>query len=626
MGKKPVRQEDSARVFRDVRIASHEVRFSYEGDVIRVTPLPELPAYPERITDRLEHWAQTAPERTFLARRRPDGQWRAVSYRQALDRVRRLGQAILDRGLSAERPILILSGNGIDHALLGLAALYVGVPFAPISPAYSLLSRDYGKLRHVVSLTTPGLVFAEDGAAFADAIAAAVPADTERVLSERAETVPGGRPFAELAAGISTPAVDRAHAAVTGDTIAKLLFTSGSTGMPKGVINTQRMLCSNQIMLNNVFEFLRDEPPVLVDWLPWNHTFGGNHNLGIVLFNGGTLHIDDGRPVPGGMDDTLRNLREIAPSVYFNVPKGFEILVSHLRADAALRETFFSRLQMMFFAGAGLAQHIWDALDDMAIETVGGRVPMLTGLGATETAPFALVVDKEEARSGVVGLPVPGVEFKAVPVAGKLEARVRGPNVTPGYWRQADLTRKVFDEEGFYRLGDAVRFVSADEPYRGFAFDGRIAEDFKLSSGTWVSVGTLRARIIDVFAPLVQDVVITGHDGNFVGALVFPDLAACRELCPDLDQAVPDARILTDKRVRHAFRERLAALNAQSTGSSTRVSRMLVLDSQPSLDAGEVTDKGTVNQRAVIEHRAADVAELHADPPRERVIDLDSGS
>lgn len=585
-----------------------------DGSIRLRSPHP-LGPYPDKLGERLVHWAAVAPDRTLFARRGPDGAWIRLSYAAVLAAVRRLGQALLDRGLSAERPLLILSGNDLDHALLALAAMHVGVPYTPLSPAYSLVSTDHGKLRHVVNLLTPGLVFAADGAVFARAIAA-LPADIELVV---AANLPVGRQatlLADMAATAPTAAVDRAHDAVGPDTVAKILFTSGSTGLPKGVINTQRMLCSNQQMLRDVFCFLGDEPPVIVDWLPWNHTFGSNHNFGLMIYNGGTLYIDDGKPMPGGIAATVENLREIAPTVYFNVPKGYEALLPYLQAEPELRRLFFSRLRMMYYAGAGMAPHVWDALTQLAREHAPYDVLIATGLGATETAPFALSASWPVDRPGLVGLPVQGVELKLSPVGHKLEARVRGPSITPGYWRQDDLTAKAFDEEGFYRFGDALRFVDETDVMQGFEFDGRIAEDFKLSTGTWASVLTLRTRLIGEAAPLVRDVVIAGHDRDFIAALIFPDIEACRARCPD----VPEAELWAAPAIRGHFQRVLDVLAARATGSATRIMRAVLLAEPPSIDAGEVTDKGSINQRAVLEHRKALVEALYAAAPPPEVL------
>ncbi|MGA7012499.1 MAG: feruloyl-CoA synthase, partial [Pseudolabrys sp.] len=554
-----------------------------------------------------------------LAQRDAQDQWRKRSYAETLADVRRIGAALLRRGLSAERPLVILSGNGIDHALLALGAMYVGIPYAPISPAYSLMSNDFGKLRTIISLLTPGVVFANDGGPFARAIYETVPDEIEFVvarnpLGDRKTTM-----FADLLGAEDATGVAAAHRAVSPDTIAKFLFTSGSTGNPKAVINTHRMLCSNQAMLGSGFAFVKDEPPVVVDWLPWSHTFGSNHNFNMVLTYGGSLYIDDGNPTPPGAPKTARNLREIAPTIYFNVPKGYEALISHFRADDALRRNFFSRLKVLFYAGAGLNETTWDQLTQLAIETTGERIIFLSSLGSTETAPLALACSWDFDRPGNIGLPAPGVELKLVPNEGKLEARLRGPHITPGYWRQDQLTRDAFDEEGFYKLGDALKFVDPNDPGKGLLFDGRIAEDFKLSTGTWVSVGPLRARFIDHFAPYVRDVVFAGADRDDLAALIFPDVEACRKLA-NLGPDAPLSDIVAAPVVRAKFTELLTKLAGLSPGSSTRVNRAILMAEPPSLDKGEVTDKGSFNQRAVLRNRATAVDELYAVPLSSRVI------
>jgi feruloyl-CoA synthase len=606
-----------AAPFRKVRLGPRAttVRRDPDGTIHLRSPEP-LGEFPARVTDRLVHWAACAPDRTFIARRDSTGAWRRLSYAQTLEATRRLGQALLDRELSPERPLVILSGNDLEHALLALAAQHVGVPYAPISPPYSLVSKDFEKLRYIVALLTPGLVFAANGRQFETAIRAAVPAGVEVAVTEAPPESRETTSFAELGRMAATPAVDVAHAKVGPETIAKFLFTSGSTAHPKGVINPHRLICSNQAMLVATLPFLADEPPVLVDWLPWNHTFGGNHNVGIALFNGGTLYLDDGRPLPGLIEKTVENLREIAPTVYFNVPRGFEMLIPYLDRDRRLRERFFSRVGMLFYAGAGLSQHGWDELDRLAVAACGERIMMITGLGATETGPSVTFANWEAGRSGNVGLPAPGQEVKLVPTGEKLEIRVRGPNVTPGYWRQPDLSLAAFDAEGYYRMGDAVRFVDPRDPQQGLLFDGRITEDFKLATGTWVSVGPLRARILTAGAPFVQDVVIAGHERDEVAVLLFPNVDACRALCPDAEPAEVPAH----PAVRDRFQAIVDALAAQATGSATRVARAIVLDVPASLDLGEITDKGSINQRAVLKHRAALVDELYADPPSSRTI------
>jgi feruloyl-CoA synthase len=587
---------------------------------IYLTSATRLGPYPERITERLEYWAQHTPDRVFLAERSASGGWTCVTYAQTLDRVRRLAQALLDRRLSQDRSLVILSGNSIEHALLAFAAMYAGVLYAPIAPAYSLQARDYATLDEIFHRMRPGLVFAADGHAFARPLRSVLPPGAELVVSTSAPDGLAATEFAALEAGRTTAAVDDAHMRVNGDTIAKILFTSGSTGHPKGVINTQRMLCSNQEMLRTVLGFLSDEPPVLCDWLPWNHTAGGNHNIGLVLYNGGTFYIDDGRPTPAGIDAMVRNLREVAATAHFTVPRTYEALMPYLRADAALREKFFSRLKIFFYAAAALSQRFFDDLQALAVQTLGDELLWVTGLGATETAPFALCTGRTGAWSGFVGYPVAGMELKLTPVGDKLEARVRGPNVTPGYFKDEARTAGTFDEEGFYRMGDALRFVDPAHPEGGLLFDGRLAENFKLSNGTWVSVGPLRTRILQRAGAYVQDVVVTAPDRQFVGALVFPNVTACRTLCSDLASDAPIAAVLSHARVRDTLRDIFQRLAAESTGSSTFVARALLLCDPPSIDAREITDKGSINQKAVLANRATLVEDIYADPPPSHVI------
>ncbi|MDH6591277.1 feruloyl-CoA synthase [Variovorax sp. TBS-050B] len=574
-----------------------------------------LGPYLERMTDRLVHWAATAPERTFIAARErlPDGStgdWQRVSYAEALERARGIGQALLDRGLGPERPLAILSENSIDHAMLALGCLYVGVPYCPVSPPYSLVSQDFEKLRHVLATLTPGMVFAADAARYGRAIEAAVPPGTEVVLGEGRLAQRPATPLSELVATRPTPAIDIALGATGPDTITKFLFTSGSTKMPKAVINTHRMWCANQQQLRQSIPALGEEPPVLVDWLPWNHTFGGNHNVGIVLDNGGTLYIDEGKPTPAGMAETLRNLREIAPTVYFNVPTGFEAIAHAMETDAVLRRNLLSRVRMFFYSGAALAQPIWDSLHRTQEAEVGERIVMGTGLGMTESGPFALYVTGPDVTSGDIGLPAPGIELKLVEVDGKTEVRYRGPNITPGYWRAPEATAEAFDEEGFFSTGDAVKWIDESNIHRGLRFDGRIAEDFKLATGTFVSVGPLRAKIIAAGAPYVQDVVLTGINLKEVGALVFATQKV-RQLA-GLAADAPMQQVLESAPVQAHFQQVLDGLAASATGSANRIARMHLVAEPPSIDKGEVTDKGSINQRAVLKHRAALADAMHA--------------
>ncbi len=607
-----------APVYRPVRVggcvqavAEHQADGSL---VLRSTEA--LGPYPARLTDRLEHWAAVAPDRTLAARRGPDGQWLRISYAQMLQRVQALGQALATRGLGADRPIAILSDNCLEQLQLSLAAMWVGVPFAPISAAYSLVSSDYGKLRHILGTLTPGLVFASSARAYERAISACVGSDVELLFTQHEDGALPGRASTRFDTLLdTTPGTEAAaaHAAVGPDTIAKFLFTSGSTKQPKGVINTQRMLCVNLQQIAQAFAFMQDEPPVLVDWLPWNHTFGGNHNIGIALYNGGSLYLDEGKPTPAGMAVTLQNLREVAPTIYFNVPKGFEEIARAMDHDQALRQNLFSRVQAFMYAGAGLSQAVWDHLDRHAEAATGQRVCMFTGLGMTETAPSCTFALGTAVKSGHIGLPVPGVDVKLVPNvenSGKHEIRFRGPNVMPGYWRMPEATAEAFDDEGYYRTGDAGLPIDPARPELGLKFDGRIAEDFKLSSGTFVSVGPLRAKIILAGDPLVQDAVLAGLDRDDIGLLIFPRVADARRLF-SLPADWPAAQVLAHPQVRSFFQALVDRLWAEGTGSATRVARALVLVEPPSIDRGEVTDKGSINQRAVLAHRAALVKRLY---------------
>ena len=574
-----------------------------------------LEPYAERMTDRLIHWAKERPDQTLFARRQKNadgstGDWQRISYAQALDGARHIAQGLINRGLNAERPVLIASENDLEHALLALGCLMAGVPYCPASPAYSTISQDYDKLRHLVSTLTPGLVFAADAQRYGKALQSTLGADVEVVLTQG--TLEGREgptsTFAELVATPITAAVDAAWSATGPDTIAKFLFTSGSTKLPKAVINTHRLWCSNQQQMRQSMPLLADSP-VLIDWLPWNHTFGGNHNFGLVIYNGGTLYIDDGKPTPALIQETLRNLREIAPTVYFNVPTGFEIIAQVMKTDAVLRKNLLSRVKMFFYAGAALAQPIWDSLFASQEQEVGERIAMTTGLGMTESGPFALFVTNVHVKSADLGVPTPGMEIKLVPNNDKIEIRYKGPNITPGYWRAPEETRAHFDEEGFFCTGDAVTWIDPNDIHQGLRFDGRIAEDFKLATGTFVSVGPLRAKIIAAGAPYIQDVVITGLNRKEVGALIFPT-PAVRTLS-GLAANAGLAEVLASAPVQAHFQKVLNGLAAQATGSASRVARALLLSEPPSIDKGEVTDKGSINQRAVLKHRDTLVQALH---------------
>lgn len=572
--------------------------------------LDPLREYPVRYTEYLARWASTRPDTIVLAQRNARdngrGEWRKLTYAAAYERIQRIAAALLERGLSAERPLVILSGNSIEHALLAWAAMHIGVPVAPISPAYSLIDPEVTRVKHAVALLTPGLVYAEDATAFDRAVALAVPPGTEVVALKGQFTSRAHTPF-EALSGEANAGVERAHRAVSADTIAKFLFTSGSTRMPKAVINTHRMLTSNQQMHTQCYPFLRDEPPVLVDWLPWHHTAGGNANMGAVLSNGGTMYIDGGKPTDSGMAQTVANLREIESTVYYTVPRGLEMLVEEMRRDASLRERFFRRLRLIFPAGAALPRPVQDAVEQMSLQVTGRKVAMTMGLGMTETAPFAISAHLPDWQAGVIGLPAPGVEVKLVPAGDKLEIRYRGPSITPGYWRQPELTHEAFDSEGYFCSGDAATFLQPGAPEQGLRFNGRIAEDFKLSSGTWVNVGALRAAALAAGAPHLHDVVLTGHDRDELGMLVF--LSA-------------PARQLSHTQLQEWLRGLLEQLAARAGGSSQRIVRALILDQPPSIAAGEITDKGSINQRAVLQSRRDAVEMLYSSARDARVVVL----
>lgn len=601
--------------------AKVEVERRHDGSIILRSPQP-LAAVTRSVGDWLVHWAEQTPERIALAERiapggaatagaatpgaatpgaAPPGAatagaaktgWRTVHYRDLLRRVRRIAGGLLARGLGPEKPLLILSDNGIDHALFALAAMHVGIPVAPISPAYSLMSSDFAKLRQVTAAVRPALVFANDRAKYGPALAA---------IGQKS---PALDDFLEVTEFAFDSAVDDAFARVTPDTVAKILFTSGSTGSPKGVINTQRMLCASQQGLAQGWPFLDERPPIIVDWLPWSHTFGGNHNFNMILRNGGSLYIDGGKPVPGLIEKTVENLTEVSPTLYFNVPRGFDLLLGHLERDAALRASFFAKLDAVFYAAAALPQNLWERMEALAGREKSGKLAMLSAWGSTETSPLATQVHYPIERAGIVGLPIAGCEIKLVPAGAKQEVRVRGANVTPGYFRDDERTRAAFDEEGFYRIGDAMKFADDDAPERGLVFDGRVAEDFKLSTGTWVGVGAVRTRLIAACDPYVQDAVITGHDRDEIGALVFLSGTVTAE-----------AR----SQAREAIARALGAMGREGT-SSTVPRRVLILDQAASLDAGEITDKGYINQGAVLERRADKVLALYRGEPTDEVI------
>ncbi len=579
-----------------------------------------LGAVPRCLGVLLERWAMAEPNRVFLAERLASGAWRQLTYREAARAANGVGQALLDRGLGPDRPLMILAENGIDHGIMMLGAMHVGVPVVPVSTAYARLSLDYGKLRYIFGLIQPGLIYVDECERYARALAAIGATRLEIVASRGSLAGSRVTPFADLSELRPTPAVDAAFARVGPDTVGKILFTSGSTGQPKGVINTQGMMCANQESAAAAWKLLSAHPPVIVDWLPWNHTFGGNHNFNMMLRNGGTLYIDEGKPVPALIGHTVGNLREISPTVIFNVPRGYAALLDHLESDPVLRHSLFRRLDMLLYAAAALPQSLWDRLRRHSLEVRGEPVPFVSSWGLTETAPIATSVHWPLERPGNIGLPVPGVELRLVPVGEKLEVRVKGDNVTPGYFRNLEQSRAAWDEEGWFKTGDAVRLADPANPAAGLLFDGRTAENFKLSTGTWVNVGTLRPALIAAGAPIIEDVVVTGHDRDELGLLIFPNLASISALTSDLGSSATVAERLADLRVRQVVAAGLAQHNAQVHGSSRRIARCLLLGEPASIDAGEITDKGYLNQRAVLSARAALVARLYAEPTPPEVI------
>jgi feruloyl-CoA synthase len=583
-----------------------------DGGVVEVASLDTLKPYPRSILDSIRAWATATPGAVMVADREGDD-WRRLTYAEVMSRLPPLAQAMLDAGLSAERPLLILSGNEIEHLLLGLAAMWVGIPYAPVSPAYSLLSRDFGKLRHIVRLLTPGMVYVSDGTPFAPAIRAVLAPDVPLVVRRNPLPEFEGPLFTDLERTAAGSAVAARHEAIGPDTVAKILFTSGSTGQPKGVITTNRMMAANQEMIRTALAFLEDEPPVLLDWMPWNHVAGGSHNTGLAFYNGGAFYIDDGRPTPEQIGRTIRNLIDVRPTLYLNVPRGYEFLVAELEHNTALQRGFFERLKLLQYAGANMSQHVFEGLDRSSHAAAGERIMIITGYGSTETAPFAFTTTSAVDRPGHIGLPAAGVTAKLVPSGDKTELRLKGPNVTPGYWRDVRRTADAFDDEGFYRMGDAIRFADPHDLSKGFLFDGRVGEDFKLSTGTWVNFAALRGAVIAACAPLIRDVVLTGLDANYIGALIFPDLDASADFAGLARNTDPQA-IVTHPKVTAEFSARLTALAGTATGSSNHVARGLLLATPPQIDRGEVTDKGSINQRAVLTARAAEAALIYAEP------------
>lgn len=590
-----------------------------DGGFLISSPMP-LEPYEESLGVLLRRWAGKTPDRAFIGERDSSGQWSVVTYREASRRANSIAQSLIDRKLGPERPVMIISGNSVKHALLMLGCFIAGVPVVPVSVAYSLLSDDFRKLKEIYANVKPALVYTESYVMFSRALHALDLSGVEVVIGDgQVDGIPA-TPFKNLAATPATAEVEAAFASVNQQTIAKLLFSSGSTGEPKGILNTHGMLCANQQMLAQLWPFTKDIPPVLVDWLPWNHTFGGNHNFHLVLKSGGTLYIDEGKPVPGMVLKTVANLADISPTIYFNVPAGFAMLLPYLERDEALRNSFFKDLQLIFYAGAALPQDLWQRLEDVAILATGRKVPMTSSWGSTETSPLATSAHFPIDRAGVIGLPCPGVTIKMAPNGEKYELRVKGPNVTPGYLNRPDLTRNAFDDDGFYKIGDAGMFADPADPCKGITFAGRIAEDYKLTTGTWVHVGKTRVEVLASAAPLLQDALVTGHDREYVGILAWPSLQGCRDICLDTEGELTLEELVKREEVVEHIRVSMSKYNGTHMGSATRIKRIMLMTVPPSIDSGEITDKGYINQRAALERREHLVDRLYETNPGPDVI------
>lgn len=582
-----------------------------ENAVVHFKNEQVLGDFPTKITDKLEHWAKNKPEHTFIGRRNlVTKDWEKLSYAETLEKAKSIAQYLINLEFTSDETIVILSENSLEHALLVLASVHIGITYTPISPPYSLVSDDFGKLKHCLELMTPKVIFAQSGKVYHKAL------ELSKTLFPNVIIITAdgenGVYFQEILNTKPTADVDAAAAKVNADTIAKVLFTSGSTGLPKGVMNHHGMWCANLQQITQVLPFMEQQPPVFIDWLPWNHTFGSNHNFGLALYNGGTILIDDGKPTPKGIEETVQNLREISPTAYFNVPKGFEMLIPYLEKEPALRENFFKNLNILFYAGASLAQPVWNRLEELAVVTIGKKIPIITGLGCTESGPSAMFANWGGAFSGLLGVPVAGMDVKLIPDGDKVEARYKAPNVTKGYWRNPEATAAAFDEEGYYKTGDAVKFLDENNPDKGLVFDGRIAEDFKLSTGTWVNVGVLKAKVISTGSPIIQDVVLAGLDKEYIGAILFLNVDACRKLA-NLSPEISNKEAFLHVEVGKFINNWLVEFNKTSTGSSTVIKKYVIALEPPSIDLGEITDKGSLNQRAVLKHRVDLVNKMYSD-------------
>lgn len=597
---------------RDVKLWDSTIKSTNQPDgSILVWQEEQLGAYPDRLSDRIKHWSDKTPDKVWMAERDVGGDWVNVTYAQLLINIRSVGQFLLELGLSTDRPLLILSGNSIAHGIMALGAQYAGIPSAAIAPAYSLIAGDFKKLKSIGEQITPGAIFVDKSDKFLPAV--------NQVFSNLPLLAVEGEGVAHTFDGmLSTEAgenVDAANAATGPDTIAKFMFTSGTTGSPKAVIQTQRMMCSNMEMVTDCFEYMRSEPPIILDWAPWNHVAAGTKIFNMGLYNGGTFYIDGGKPTPALIGKTIQNIRDVSPTWYFNVPTGYDMLIEAMNQDEALAKSFFKNMKLLMYAGAAMASHTWSGLDKLAIEATGERIMLSTGLGATETSPFALFCTQPQDVPGNVGIPSKGLKLKLVPNQGKFEARIKGPSVTPGYWRNEKLTQEAYDEDGFYCLGDALRFADVEDAAKGFFFDGRVAENFKLATGTWVAVGALRAKVIDALEGIAKDVVIAGDGKNELTALLIPGRSVTERLI-ECGDGLSDKALFAHPEIVEKVSSLLGTYNKTAGGSSLRVMRVMFITDPLSLDAGEVTDKGSVNQRAVLRNRADDAEALYSDDPR----------
>ncbi len=582
-------------------LAPQQARVSRRDDgTLLLTSPRDLGPVAARTGDWLDDWATRTPDAVFLAERDGPG-WREVTYAEARSKVRSLAGWLLAQGLAPGDTIAILSGNGVDHGLLALAAQYVGLVSSAVAEQYTLIPGAHDRLAHVLELLAPKLIFVDDAKRYGEGL---MLAEARDVPALAVQTAGAPRPVTDIADAYAhdDTGVDAAKAKVGPDTLAKILFTSGSTSHPKGVPTTHRMMCVNQAQLASCFPLLTHRPPRIVDWLPWNHVFGGSHNFNMMLANGGALYVDDGKPTDALFPRTLENLRMKTGTLSFNVPVGYARLLDALREDGALRRDFFDGLDFFFYAGASLPQEIWEGLEQMSQEELGRRLMMISSWGMTETAPACLLVHEPVSESGIVGVPVPGVTIKLIPEEdGRYELRVKGPNVMAGYYDDAEKTAESFDAEGYLISGDAVKFVDPDDPDRGLRFDGRISDDFKLTSGTWVRAANVRGELLKALEGLAADAVITGHDRAELGALIVPAEPANGA----------EGEALDDPALLAAIRERLEGLAAKATGSSTRIARALVMAEPPSLADHEITAKGNLNNRKMLTRRAALVERLH---------------